>query len=80
MYQLSAVPVKEHCIKTMRRACQILSSCSDVGCKPKENITRASICCKYSAGVQLRSNPSKGLMGSDIEVEELIYVGCEIVL
>ena len=23
---------------------------------------------------------TKGLMGSDIEVEELIYVGCDIVL
>ena len=51
MYQLSAVPVKEHCIETMRRACQNIYSCSDVGCKPKENVTRASIGCKFSSGV-----------------------------
>ena len=80
MYQLSAVPVEEHCMKAMRRACQTLYSCSDVGCKPKENVTRASIYCKYSSGVLLWSSPSKGLMGSDMEVEELIYVGCDIVL
>ena len=79
MYQLRAVPVKEHWIKAIQRACQNLYSYSEVGCKPKENVTRASICCKHSSGVWLWSKPSKGLIGSDTEVEEIIYVGCRMV-
>ena len=75
MYQLRDVPVKEHCIKAMRRACQNLYSCSEVGCKPKENVPRATIRCKYSSG-----SSSKGLIGSDNKVEELIYDGYEKVL
>ena len=45
------------------------------GCNPKENVTRASIFCKYSSGVYWWSNPSKGLIGSEIEVDEFINVG-----
>ena len=53
MYQLRAVPVKEHWIKAILLACQILYSLSDVGCTPNENVTRASVYCKYSSGVYL---------------------------
>ena len=72
MYQLRAVPVKEHCLKTILLECQNFYSLSDVGCKNNENVTGASICCKYSSGVKLESKPSKGLIGSEIEVNELI--------
>ena len=75
MYQLRAVPVSEHCIKTIRRACQNLYLRAVGDCNPSEIVTRASICCKYSSGVQLWSKPSKGLLGSAIEVAELMYVG-----
>ena len=51
MYQLRAVLVSEHRIKAIRRACQNLNSFTVVGCNPNENVTRASMCCKYSSGV-----------------------------
>ena len=49
---LRAVPVRGHCIKALRLACQNLYSLEVVGCRPK-NVTRAPMCCKYSAGVYL---------------------------
>ena len=74
MYQLRTLPVKEHIMKAILRACQKLYSWSDVGCKPNENVTRASMCCKYSSGVLLRSKSSKCLIGSAIDVEDFMYV------
>ena len=39
MYQLREVPVSEHCIIAIRRACQNLFSLAVVGCNPNENVT-----------------------------------------
>ena len=38
------------------------------------------MCCKCSSGVYLLSRPSNGLTGSEIEVEEMMYVGFEMVV
>ena len=62
MYQLSDVPVKEHCIKATLRACPNLYSWSDEGCKPSENVPRTS----------------KSLIGSEINVEEFVFVSVKL--
>ena len=75
LYQSSGVPVNEHWINAILLACQYLYSNGFVGCDPRENVTLASMFCKFSSGVYWWSNPSKGLIGSEIEVDEFINVG-----
>ena len=38
------------------------------------------MCCKYSPAVYLWSRLSNGLIGSEMEVKELIYVGFKLVV
>ena len=59
-------------MKAIRRASQKFYWCSVEGCNSSENVTRASMCCKYSSGVYLWSKPSNGFIGSNIKAEEIM--------
>ena len=44
---------------------------------PSEKLTRASICCKETSGVNLRSTLSISFIGSEIGANEFIHFGLD---